>query len=160
VTLLVVVSLSLIAVAVARRAWRFHLRALEVLGPGLATRAGTRGVATMAEVVSVLVEAETVVVALRGRPAQSDHNGGTAAPEPVSTIVVSVAGHGCSPVARLQRWEASGATVLVAHDECDGTIEFRQLHTGQHLRLPVVSGSKAGWGPGVGHPGRRHAATT
>jgi len=119
-------------------AWRFHLRALQVLGPGLASQAGASMPASMAQVVSVMVEDDTVLVGLRACPA-CGQPAPPACQVPVSSIVVSVAGQGSGPVARLERWRASGAPVLVWRSGDDGSIELRQLHTGQRLRVPVVS---------------------
>jgi hypothetical protein len=138
-TLLFVLAAPLIAIAVARWAWWFHLRTLHVLGPALASQVGAAAPASMAQVVSVMVEDDNVLVGLRtsppppGQPAPRGHQA------PVSTIVVSVRGQGSAAVARLDRWRASGAPVLVWRSGDDDTIEFRQLHTGQHLRVPVLS---------------------
>jgi hypothetical protein len=126
-TLLLILSAPLIAVVVSRWAWRFHLRALSVLGPGLATMAGAPAPASTLEVVSVLVEDDTVMVGLRPAPTGPPHAAGTSLRAPVSTVVLSVAGVGCGPVARLQRWQASEAPVLVWHDRTDDAVDFCQL---------------------------------
>ena len=62
-TLLVLLSVPLVAVVVPEWAWRFHFRALQVVGPGLASQAGAPGART-SEVVSVLIADDMALVGL------------------------------------------------------------------------------------------------
>jgi hypothetical protein len=140
-SLVLILSAPLIAVVVARWAWHFHLRALRLLGPGLANMAGAPAPVATAEVVSVLVQDGVVLVGLRPAQTDSARLAGTAIRVPESTVVLSLDGHGCDPIARLQRWQASGASVLHWRDDADNTVEFCQLHTGQRVRLPLLGGA-------------------
>jgi len=153
-TLLLVLSAPLFVMVVARWVWRFHLRALQALGPGLGGLAGASAAASMAEVVSVLVEDDTVLVGLRPYLVGSRRGSATIVRAPVTTEVLSVEGQGCEAIARLERWQASGAPVLMWRDGAASAIELRQLHTGQRLRLPIVSTTTDN-----GHPAS-HTATT
>jgi hypothetical protein len=120
--------LPLMGVVIATAVWRLHLRALRLLGPSLADHAGIPGVLGMAQVVSVLVDGDSVLIGLR-----SAHPAG-----PTRTILLSIDGHDFAPAARLQRWQASGTALLHSHDAADGTVELRELHTGQHIRLHEI----------------------
>jgi hypothetical protein len=139
--LTLVLSAPLIVFAVARWAWRFHLRALRTLGPALVARAGVPAPASTTEVVSVLVEDDAVMVGLRPAGEGLPQVPGAAFRACVSTLVLSLEGHGRGPVARLQRWRASGAPLLVWWDAAEDSVEFCQLQTGQRVRLARVSGS-------------------
>jgi hypothetical protein len=159
-SLLFILSAPLIAMVVARWAWRFHLRALRALGPGIAAMAGAPAPVSTAEVVSVLVEGDTVLVGLRPAEAGSDDTSRLNLRAPVSTLVLSLAGEGYGPVARLERWHASGAPVLVWQDDGPDTVEFWQLQTGQGVRLPMVSRTTDhSVAHAAGHPSRREKAT-
>jgi hypothetical protein len=122
--------MPLIAALVARWVWRFHLRALRLIGPGVAALAGFP--ASTAEVVSVLVADDPVLVGLR-------HESTFRAAE--STLVLSLDGHGSVEIARLQHWQASGAPLLVWRNDADDSVEFCQIHTGAHVRLHMVGGT-------------------
>ena len=136
-TLLFILLAPLIAVVAARWTWRQHLRALHLLGPAFAARMGASTPPSSATVVSVLVVDDAVLVGLR--PAPRSTNGiRAAASGPVSTVVLSLRGDRGRSVARLDRWEASGASILVWASGSDKTIGLCQLHTGQKVRLPMV----------------------
>ena len=137
-TLLLILSAPVVALLVARWAWRFHLRALRLLGPGLVTSAGVSAAARSAELVSVLVEDDIVLVGLRTVRAASTRQAGTTLRAPQSTLVLSLGGLRSASLARLERWQASQAPVLVWRNDTDNTLELCQLHTGQRVRLPVL----------------------
>jgi len=154
-TLLLILSAPLIVMLVARWVWRRHLQALQALGRGLASRAGAATTAAMAQVVSVLVAGDTVLVGLRACSARSGRVDTTSSEAPASSVVFSLAGQGWVAVPRLERWQASGAAVVVWRNEGVGTIEICQLQTGQRLRLPIVNAASDGF-----QPSGRPAATT
>jgi hypothetical protein len=124
--LLVVLCLPVLVVAVVWWAWRFHMHALWVLGPSLAVAAGVPGMISGAELDLVLVDGDSVLVGLHSHAADSQ-------------MVLSLAGRGNEPLARLQRWQVSHAQLLVWRDEREGDVEMVQLHTGQRVRLHDIS---------------------
>jgi len=144
-TLLLVLLVPVVAWAVARWAWRLQVRALELLGPGIAKAAGAPDQARMAEVVSVLVDDDSVLVGLGPARALSGRRRDGTARICESSVVLSVGERDQAPVARLARWQAAGAQVLVWRDGAQGTIELCQLQSGRSVRLPVVDAT-----PGMG----------
>src|ERR1700687_4087196 len=110
-TLLLILCVPLIALVVGRWAWRLHLRALQVLGPGIARQAGVSAPASTTEVVSVMIEDDTVLVGLRSPRPGSARLPDTTFRTAESTLLLSLRSPECGQVARLQRWQASGASV-------------------------------------------------
>jgi hypothetical protein len=135
--ILLVGAAPIIALLVARWAWRFHLRALRLVAPVVAAQVG----GTAVEIASVLADDHSVLVGLR--PSRTGTSPVLGMP---STLVLALDENGSSPVARLQRWQASSAPVLVWRNADDETIELWQLQTNQHMCFHVAAGTGL-WGP-------------
>ena len=137
-TVLFILLVPVVATVVARWTWRQHLLALHVLRPSLAHEAGVSTPPRSATVVSVLVIDNTVLVGLRPSLTRRAQATTAVSPAPASTLLLSLEGNGCSSVARLERWQASEAPVLVWADGRANAIELCQLHTGQTVRMPLI----------------------
>jgi hypothetical protein len=156
-SLLFILLVPVIAIMVARWSWRQHLLALRVLRPSLANETGVSTPPKTATVVSVLVIDDTVLVGLRPAPTRRAQVMMAGLPAPVSTLLLSLDGNGCSSVARLERWQASEAPVLLWADGHANAIELCQLHTGQTVRLPLIGeAADRGLIQKVTHRSRRH----
>jgi hypothetical protein len=126
--LLLILILPVVAFEVARWAWRLQLRALDVLGPGLALSAGVSVSARTARLASVMVLDDTLLVGLR-----SD--------DELATVALEGADRTC--LDRLEHWRVSDASVLVWTDPVAEEVELWQLHTGQCVRLAMAGRTTA-----------------
>jgi hypothetical protein len=139
VTLLFFVAAPFIVVFGARWAWRLQVDALGLVDPGLVTSAGVAAAPSQAEVLSVLVDDETVLMGIRSIGPGLVPRQESSLRVTECVLLLSIPERRCDAVARLQRWQASGAPALVRRQSADDTIEFRQVCTGQHVRLGLVT---------------------
>jgi hypothetical protein len=128
--IVILIVLFPLTFVVAGWAWRYQLRVLALTSPGLSRMAGQPGAVADIQVTSVLVDETTILVGFR--PADQ-------ARVPQKSIVLSRGEDDQATLARLHRWEASGATVTMWRDSSGRQIELSTPRMSQTMTLSVVA---------------------
>lgn len=125
--LIVLAPLMFVVVHVA---WQDGHRMLAMTRCMFSWLAGRVGAADDVRLISVLVEGPTALVGFRPAAAsrqRPDH------------LLLSPDSDPKATIARLQRWQASGGTVVMWRDRIAGHVELSQLRTGRQVTLSIVS---------------------
>jgi len=130
------IVLAPLIVLAARLVWLNGQRLLDVTRTGFSWLAGRVGVAADVQLTSVLVDGPTVLIGFRPAVAGHDH------------LLLSPDSDSQATIARLRRWAASGATVVMWRDRIVGRVELSHLRSGQQVTLTVIPDPVATAGEG------------
>ena len=123
---------------VGRWAWRFQMRAMNLVGFALGRRAGQPGTLVDVELTAVLPDHNgSVLIAFRPAGMKVDRRHASHQLPPASNLVLGLLDDEQIALARLTRWRSSAAPLLLWRDPTGDLVELSQLQTGQSVRLPV-----------------------
>lgn len=136
--LLFLLLAAVVIVPVARWAWRFQRRAQHLAALGLIDMVGRPGKLVDVTLAGLLREDDVVLAAFRPVGMAAGGNNGRPLPPP-TTLMLSVREQDPSSVARLERWHAGVAHLLLWRQRDGRMVELTQIHTGHQVRLPVLT---------------------
>jgi hypothetical protein len=162
IVVLLLVAIVAVSVPVARWAWRFQRQAHDLAASRIVDMVGKPGALVDVTLAGVLGQDGAALIAFRPAGALVENCDGRR-PIPPTTLLLSLPDGDESVLARLRRWHASGARLLLWRQQDGRTVELTHIHTREHVKLPVLltpapsgtdedGGSDAGSGHGLARP--------
>jgi hypothetical protein len=127
--------------AVAGWAWRYQHQVLSITGTGLAQIVGRPGTVADVQLTSLLVDEPTVLIGLQPAGMAPQRPGRPMGPSsrlPLH-LLMCLDTDPQAGIARLRRWQASGAPVVMWRDLGGYRVELSNSHSGQQIALTVIT---------------------
>jgi hypothetical protein len=135
--LLLLVAIVVASVPIARWAWRFQRQAHDLAASRLVDLVGKPGALVDVTLTGVLRQDAAALVGFRPAGAMAESCDGRR-PIPPTTLVLSLPDDDVAVLARLQRWHASGARLLLWRQRDGRMVELTNIHTRDQVKLPVL----------------------